>query len=168
MAFFRWPDPAVTSVTSLQGRRRCTSAWGLLPGLLLLLLVSAAASAQQSERVGSSEIHYNAIETTFIPEEVSSRLGLERGPGLGMVTISVLGTRGESRNVAVNGNVSTLRGSPQPLAFRRVREASGGISSVATFPIDYSDPMRFQLDVHLERNAAPHPVRFIQRFYRDE
>lgn len=168
MTFFRGPDPAVTGVTSPQGRRRCPLARGLLPGLLLLLLVSAAASAQQSERAGSSEIHYNAIETTFIPEEVSARLGLERAPGLGMVTISVLNAHGESRNVAVNGNLSTLTGSPQPLAFRRVREASGGVSSIATFPIDYTGPMRFRLDVQLERNAAPHSVSFIQRFYRDE
>lgn len=139
------------------------------PAMLLLALVSSNASAQQFDQVGSNQIHYTAIETTFIADEVAARFGLERRPGLGMVTVSVLDANGESRNVAVDGSIADLNGrQPRPLAFRRLREASGGISSIATFPIDYAAPMRFQLDVQLDRNTSPHPVSFIQRFYRDE
>ncbi|WP_413615441.1 DUF4426 domain-containing protein [Halomonas cupida] len=139
------------------------------PAMLLLALVSSDATAQQFDQVGSNQIHYAAIETTFIADEVATRFGLERRPGLGMVTVSVLDANGESRNVAVDGSIADLNGrQPRPLAFRRLREASGGISSIATFPIDYAAPMRFQLDVQLDRNASPHPVSFIQRFYRDE
>lgn len=137
--------------------------------MLLLALVSSDATAQQFDQVGSNQIHYTAIKTTFIAEEVAARFGLERRSGLGMVTVSVLDANGESRNVVVDGSVADLNGrQPRPLAFRRLREASGGISSIATFPIDYAAPMRFQLDVQLDRNASPHPVSFIQRFYRDE
>ncbi|WP_417330511.1 DUF4426 domain-containing protein [Halomonas cupida] len=139
------------------------------PAMLLLALVSSDATAQQFDQVGSNQIHYAAIETTFIADEIAARFGLERRPGLGMVTVSVLDANGESRNVAVDGSIADLNGrQPRPLAFRRLREASGGISSIATFPIDYAAPMRFQLDVQLDRNASPHPVSFIQRFYRDE
>lgn len=139
------------------------------PAMLLLALVSSNATAQQFDQVGSNQIHYTAIETTFIAEEVATRFGLERRPGLGMVTVSVLDANGDSRNVAVDGSVADLNGrQPRPLAFRRLREASGGISSIATFPIDYAAPMRFQLDIQLDRNTSPHPVSFIQRFYRDE
>ncbi len=68
---------------------------------------------------------------------------------------------------SVDGRIGGLEGSDAtPLAFRSLRIGDTP-SQVAVFRIHADEPMRFDLRVRYDRNAAPAEVSFIQRFYID-
>ncbi|MBB3233090.1 DUF4426 domain-containing protein [Halomonas stenophila] len=135
-----------------------------------LLLAAPLAQAQQFEQVGDYQIHYNALNTSFIAPEVAAATGIQRSRVTGMLNVSVLQEQdaGAPRavNARVDGQVSGLTGQPLPLRFRTVRDGDS-IYHIATFRIHEGEPMRFELEVTPDRNAAPVDVAFTQRFYID-
>ncbi|QTF92568.1 DUF4426 domain-containing protein [Halomonas sp. BM-2019] len=147
---------------------------GLLSGLLAagLLLLTAPLAAQQYEQVGRYQIHYSAVNTSFLPEEVAREHGIQRSQVMALLNVSVLeeGEDGTTRAipVSVNGTVGGLsRGDERtPLSFRTLRGGDAP-SQVAVFRIHEDEPMRFDLEVRHDRNADPARVSFIQRFYID-
>ncbi|MBB3142480.1 DUF4426 domain-containing protein [Halomonas organivorans] len=135
-----------------------------------VLLAAPAAEAQQYEQVGDVQIHYNALNTTFLAPEMARAAGIQRSPGLGLLNVSVLESRqdGTSRavNARVDGRVGILGGEGRPLDFRTVRDG-GGISHIATFRIREGEPMQFTLVVTPDPDRPPTEIGFIQRFYID-
>lgn len=153
-----------------RARRRAT-AW--LLGLALLVgagLGAAVAQAEQFERIGRYQIHYNAVSTSFLTPEVAAANGIQRSRVQALLNVSVREEQddGSTRPVSatVEGRVGNLAGQSQPLSFRTVRE-DGAIYHLATFRIQEDEPMRFDLRVRYDRNAPPGEVSFIQRFYVD-
>lgn len=138
-------------------------AWGLLMALPL--------SAQQFERIGDYQIHYSAVNTSFLPREVAREHDIQRSRVTALLNVSVLEEQadGSTRPVTatVDGRVGILGGSEdKPLAFRSLRIGETP-SQVAVFRIHEDEPMRFDLEVRYDRNAAPAQVSFLQRFYID-
>ncbi|MBF8224229.1 MULTISPECIES: DUF4426 domain-containing protein [Halomonadaceae] len=137
---------------------------------LLLWLGASAAQAQQFERVGNYQIHYNAINTSFLTPEVAAAHNIQRSQVMALLNVSVLEEQedGTTRpvNAWVNGRVSNLAGQLQNLSFRTVRDGEA-IYHLATFRIQEDEPMRFELEVSYDRNADPAQVGFMQRFYID-
>lgn len=135
-----------------------------------ILLAAPLAQAQQFEQVGDYQIHYNALNTSFLNPEVATATGIQRSQVTGMVNVSVLEAQddGSTRaiNARVDGKVSGLTGQALPLDFRTVRDGES-IYHIATFRIHEGEAMRFALEVSPDRNAAPVEVDFIQRFYID-
>ncbi|UYG07969.1 DUF4426 domain-containing protein [Halomonas sp. M4R1S46] len=135
-----------------------------------LLLAAPLAQAQQFEQVGDYQIHYNALNTSFLAPEVATAAGIQRSRVTGMLNVSVLQEQDEGApravNARVDGQVSGLTGQPLPLRFRTVRDGDS-VYHIATFRIHEGEPMRFELEVAPDRNAAPVDVSFIQRFYID-
>ncbi len=139
----------------------------------LALLASASlgtAQAEQLERFGRYQVHYNAVNTSFLTPEVAAANGIQRSRVQALLNVSV---REEQQNgttrpvqASVEGRVGNLAGQSQPLTFRTVRE-DGAVYHLATFRIQEDEPMRFDLSVRYDRNASPAKVSFIQRFYID-
>ena len=145
---------------------------GFLSGLLAagLMLLAGTAVAQQYEQVGNYQIHYSAVNTSFLPEEVAREHNIQRSQVMALLNASVLEEREDGTTralpVSVNGTVGGLNSSDPsaPLSFRTLR--SGDVpSQVAVFRIHEDEPMRFDLEVLHDRNAEPARVSFIQRFY---
>ncbi|WP_192035898.1 DUF4426 domain-containing protein [Halomonas sp. YLGW01] len=152
-----------------KGRRG--AAW--LLGLALLVgaaLGAGTAQAEQFERIGRYQIHYNAVSTSFLTPEVAAANDIQRSRVQALLNVSVREERddGTTRPVSasVDGTVGNLAGQSQPLAFRTVHE-DNAIYHLATFRIQEDEPMRFDLRVRYDRNAPPAEVSFIQRFYID-
>lgn len=147
---------------------------GFLSGLLAagLMLLAGPLAAQQYERVGDYQIHYSAVNTSFLPEEVAREHNIQRSPAMALLNVSVLKERDDGSTralpVSVNGTVGGLsRDDPStPLSFRTLRGGDTP-SQVAVFRIHDDEPMRFDLEVMHDRNAEPARVSFIQRFYID-
>ncbi|MCG7599421.1 DUF4426 domain-containing protein [Halomonas sp. McH1-25] len=141
-----------------------------LIGLTLLWLLASVAQAEQVEHVGRYQIHYSAVNTSFLTPEVAAAYDIQRSKRTALLNVSVLKTQpdGSSQPVAatVEGRVGNLAGQSQPLSFRTIRE-EGSIYQLAVFPIQRGEPMRFNLDVHYDRDKAPAEVAFIQRFFVD-
>jgi len=137
----------------------------------LMLLMTLPAHAQQYEQVGDYQIHYSAVNTSFLPEEVAREHGIQRSQVMALLNVSVVEERddGSTRPVTapVDGRVAGLDGGDaQPLSFRSVRIGDAP-SQVAVFRIREDEPMRFDLTVRHDRNAEPAEVSFVQRFYID-
>lgn len=143
---------------------------GLLNGLAMgMMLLAGPLAAQQYEQVGDYQIHYSAVNTSFLPEAVAREHGIRRSPAMALLNVSVLEERedGTTRAVpaTVNGRVGVLGDDDgTPLSFRTLRSGDTP-SQVAVFRIDDDEAMRFDLEVRHDRNAEPARVSFIQRFY---
>ncbi|WP_163559907.1 DUF4426 domain-containing protein [Halomonas sp. NO4] len=136
----------------------------------LLLALSLPLAAQQFEQVGDYQIHYSAVNTSFLSEEIARAHDIPRNRAMALLNVSVLEERddGTTRpvNAQVDGQVGELGSDTgSPLAFRTLRDDDGLLSQVAVFRIHEDAPMRFDLDVRYDRNAEPAEVSFIQRFY---
>ncbi|GGX85461.1 hypothetical protein GCM10007160_11090 [Litchfieldella qijiaojingensis] len=142
-------------------------AWGLG---LLLMLSAGLVSAQQFEQVGNYQIHYSAVNTSFLPADVAAAYDIQRSQIQALLNISVREELedGSTRpvNATVNGNVGNLAGQLQSLSFRTVRD-DDAIYHLATFRIQEDEPMRFNLNVTYDRNQEPASINFVQRFYID-
>ncbi|WFM71582.1 DUF4426 domain-containing protein [Halomonas sp. CKK8] len=137
----------------------------------LALLLTLPAQAQQYEQVGDYQIHYSAVNTSFLPEEVAREHGIQRSQVMALLNVSVVEELedGSTRPVtaSVDGRIGGLEGGDAtPLSFRPLRIGDTP-SQVAVFRIHEDEPMRFDLRVRYDRNAAPAEVSFIQRFYID-
>ncbi|WP_458527373.1 DUF4426 domain-containing protein [Onishia taeanensis] len=130
----------------------------------------STAQAEQFERIGRYQIHYNAVNTSFLTPEVAAANGIQRSRVQALLNVSVREEQddGTTRPVpaSVEGTVGNLAGQSQPLGFRTVRD-NEAIYHLATFRIQEDEPMRFDLRVRYDRNAPPGEVSFIQRFYID-
>ncbi len=159
------------------GRTRSWSSMSRASALLLGLALiagsgwaSKTAQAEQFERFGRYQVHYNAVNTSFLTQEVAAANDIQRSRVQALLNVSVRKEQddGTTRPVeaSVEGRVGNLAGQSQPLSFRTVRE-EGAIYHLATFRIQEDEPMRFDLRVRYDRNAPPGEVSFIQRFYID-
>ncbi|MGC3874792.1 DUF4426 domain-containing protein [Halomonas sp. GXIMD04776] len=134
----------------------------------LSMVMSPLASAEQLERVGDYRIHYSAVNTSFLTQEVAAAYDIQRSKVMALLSVSVLEDQpdGTARPVQANveGKVGNLAGQSQPLSFRTVRE-DGAIYQLAVFRIQEDEPMRFNLEVGYDRNQEPAEIAFMQRFF---
>lgn len=98
-----------------------------MPTLLtvLLALLAGGALAQQSERFGPYELHYSAVNTTFLSPQVASAYGITRGRDRAILNIAIREHRpggSEPRTAQLSGRVRDLLQRSEPLEFREIRE----------------------------------------------
>lgn len=134
------------------------------------LVATASATAEQFVQVGDYDIHYSAISTRFLAPEVAQAHNIQRSANRGLVNISVRERMddGSTRPVSasIQGHVSGLAGTPEPLSFRTIHDGDATYY-LAPFTMRHDEAMRFELDVRYDRNEPPAPVNFLQRFYID-
>lgn len=142
----------------------------MMSAALVGTLFATAAYAEQFAQVGDYEIHYSAVNSSFLTPEVAQANNIQRSADRGLVNVSVRERQddGSTRpvNASVQGHVSGLTGVQESLSFRAVHDGDATYH-LAPFTIREDEGMRFELSVRYDRNAAPEPVNFIQRFYID-
>lgn len=138
--------------------------------LIGTLFTTATAYAEQFSQIGDYEIHYSAVNSSFLTPEVAQANNIQRSVSRGLVNVSVRERQedGSTRpvNASVQGHVSGLTGTQESLSFRTVHDGDATYH-LAPFTMREDESMRFELNVRYDRNAAPAPVNFIQRFYID-
>lgn len=133
---------------------------------VLLLSLPIAAQAQQSDRFGDYEIHYSAIPTGMLNDQVAGEYGIVRSRTRGMVMVTIL-----RDGQAVSGQVDILARDENDklteIGAQRVRE-DGWVSYVGTFPIEAGDALTFEIKVNPHAGGETYPVAFRQTFYPGE
>ncbi|MFC7368293.1 DUF4426 domain-containing protein [Vreelandella zhaodongensis] len=136
--------------------------------LIATLLGITSAKAEQFVRVDNYEIHYSAVSTGFLTPEVAQAHNIQRSANRGLVNVSVRERMEDDStrpvNAGIQGYVSGLTGTQEPLAFRTVHDGDATYH-LAPFTLRHDEAMRFELDVRYDRNEAPESVNFMQRFY---
>ena len=137
------------------------------PALLLILFVPVA-QAEQAEKFGNVEVHYNAMLSTELLPDVAKNYKIDRSPTRGIVTISVLKKNAmgvaqpiPARLTAYMVNLNNQLGD---ISMREIKEGSA-IYYLGEFRVVPPNSLKFTVSV--EANGEPRrEVTFSQKFYQ--
>lgn len=143
----------------------------LLPFLLgVLLTLSGTAGAENSQDFGDYVVHFNALNTNYLPPTVTREYGLKRSKNRGMINIAVLhkvmGTAGKPVAAEINASATNLTGQKRDIALREVREGTA-IYYIGDFPISHEETLRFKIHVKPGGNSDAHEVKFSHQFFTE-
>ncbi|WP_394128967.1 DUF4426 domain-containing protein [Shewanella maritima] len=130
------------------------------------LLLTTTANAEQKQSIGKYDIHYMAIDSTFLTPEIAKHYGLTRSQYNGIINISVLDTSKEgnpSAAVEIHGVAKNLLQASQTLTFKEIREG-GAIYYIAELP--FRDEQQTNFSISIRRgNELNTRLEFSHKFY---
>lgn len=128
--------------------------------LCLCLFTTNMAHAEQKQVLGEWDVHYIAVNTTFLTPDIAKANGIVRSKYNALVNISVLDSNTQKAQlVALRGNATNLLGNSRPLSFRRVQEDKA-IYYLAVIPFRDKETLRF--DVEIQQGNTKHRLQFQQ------
>lgn len=136
--------------------------------LVLASSVSFAEEGGQFQQSGRYQIHYMALNTTFITPEISKDYGIKRSRYNAFINISVLDTL-IAGNPAVRGKLTgkavNLTGNTKTLEFKEIIEGNA-IYYIAELP--FRNEERFTISINaVNRDGLNSKISFKQQFYAD-
>ena len=141
-----------------------------IAGIATLFTVTSASAQSrpvddQSRRVGDFEIYFSAMPLDQLPEQISKRYNLQRGPNAAMLQVTVRrNANGSDTAVAatVSGTAKSLAAKPIVLNF--VGHADGDAPLyIAEFTITRPDTLVYTL--HVSAEGLPEQEISFQREY---
>jgi hypothetical protein len=136
----------------------------------LLLAASSASFAENSQDFGDYVVHFNALNTTYLPPTVTREYGIKRSKNRGMINIAVLykmlGTAGKPVAAKISASATNLTGQKRTISLREVREGPA-IYYIGDFPITNEETLRFQVNVNPEGQKDIHEVNFKQQVFTE-
>ncbi|MEW6133808.1 MAG: DUF4426 domain-containing protein [Pseudomonadota bacterium] len=135
--------------------------------LIPILLVSAA-QAEQAQKFGDVEVHYNAMLSTGLLPDVAKNYNIDRSPTRGILTVSVLkkNAMGVARPIParLTAYMVNLNNQLGDISMREVREG-GAIYYLGEFRVVPPNTLKFTVTV--EADGEPkREVTFNQKFYK--
>ena len=135
---------------------------------LMPVLFVPAAQAEQAQKFGDVEIHYNAMLSTDLLPDVAKNYKIDRSPTRGIVTVSVLKKNAmgvaqpiPAKLTAYMVNLSNQLGD---ISLREIKEGSA-IYYLGEFRVVPPNTLKFTVIV--EANGEPkREVTFSQKFYK--
>lgn len=136
----------------------------------LLIALSGASYAENSQDFGDYVVHFNALNTTYLPPGATREYGIKRSKNRGMVNIAVLhktlGTAGTPVAASLSAEATNLTGQKRAINLREVREGTA-IYYIGDFPITHEETLRFTVDVKPQGQAETYRVNFKQQFFTE-
>jgi hypothetical protein len=136
----------------------------------LLIAVSGAAFAENSQDFGDYVVHFNALNTTYLPPSATHEYGIKRSKNRGMINIAILykmlGTAGKPVSATVTANATNLTGQKREISLREIREGPA-IYYIGDFPITNEETLRFKVEVKPEGQKETFEVNFKQDFFTE-
>lgn len=140
----------------------------LLNMLALALLLPFAAQAEQAQKFGDVEIHYNALSTNDLTPEVARNYKVTRSKNRGLLTISILkkNNMGASHPVPaeVKVNAITVYNQLVGVDMREIKEGSA-IYYLGEYGIVLPGTLKFSISAKPEGAAQPYSFEYQQSFY---
>lgn len=134
--------------------------------LFSLSTFALADSQESSLKFGDHVVHFSALPTDFLSDEIAKQYSIERSANRGMLNISVQKDLGDGATEAVaasiSGEATNLSG--QNVAIE-IREIPGSyVSYVGLFDIVPPDTYTFTISVIPEGATVPLTLRFNKNF----
>ncbi len=133
---------------------------------MFMLVCAGIANAQQAERFDDYEIHYSAIPTGMLNDQIAQSYGIVRSRTRGMIMVTVL-QEGEPVTARVDILARDVNDDITEIGARRVRD-SDWVSYVGTFPVDEGEALTFEITVKPHAGGGPYQTAFRQTFYAGE
>jgi hypothetical protein len=138
---------------------------------LLVIIVSLTfvnnVYAENMKKMGSMQVHYMAINATFLTPKIAKAYNIERSRFNGLLNISVLDDTKDSapaKKVMLQGKARNDLGQIKNLEFDEVKE---GDAIYYLAQIKYSDEETFYFDITISDGKETHQLKFKQKFYVD-
>lgn len=139
--------------------------------LAAILGLSCGAEAQQSQDFGDYVVHYNALNTNFIPPQVAQGYGIKRSSSRALLNLTVLKKVMDNPGTPVSAKVSAsgtnLTGQLREIEIRELNDTEGAIYYIGEFSIHNLETYNFTVNVQPEGEAEPLLVKFRQQFYTE-
>jgi hypothetical protein len=135
---------------------------------LIPILFVPAAQAEQAEKFGNVEVHYNAMLSTDLLPDVAKTYKIDRSPTRGIVTISVLRKNAmgvaqpiPAKLTAYMVNLSNQLGN---IDMREIREGNA-IYYLGEFRVSPPNTLKYTVTVEVAGDPK-REVNFSQKFYK--
>jgi hypothetical protein len=139
--------------------------------LLLAITISfftiSYASAENMKKLGSMDVHYMAIGSTFFTPEIAKVYGITRSRYNGLINISVLdNTKAGSpaKTVSITGKAKNNLGQFKTIEFTEVKE---GDAIYYLAQIKYSNEETINFTLAINDGNEQQTLKFSQKFYVD-
>ena len=136
-----------------------------------LFIIPGKAEAQQAQDFGDYVVHYNALNTNFIPPQVAQGYGIKRSSSRALLNLTVLkkvlDNPGTPVSAQVTASGTNLTGQRREIETRELRESEGAIYYIGEFPIHNLETYNFNIEVKVEGEDTPLVVKFRQQFYTE-
>lgn len=136
--------------------------------VLTLAAIPVLAQAEQAEKFGKLEVHYNAMLTSDLLPEVARTYKIDRSNTRGLVTISVLRKNAMGVGIPIAARLSAyavnLSNQLSTIDLREIKEGAA-IYYLGEFRVSPPDTLKFNVSV----GASGEPnreVSFTQQFYK--
>ncbi|MFT5838208.1 MAG: hypothetical protein ACI9UT_000700 [Flavobacteriales bacterium] len=137
----------------------------LVISLAIGLVFSHHVNAEQKRVLGSWDVHYIALNTTFLTPHVAKQNGIVRSKFNGLINISVLDRQDKSaQTVIMTGEAKNLIGVIKKLTFKQVKEGKA-IYYLAVLP--FSDREQYRITVNVNDGLEQQTLKFQHKFYAD-
>lgn len=124
-------------------------------------------SAENMKKLGSMNVHYMAIGSTFFTPEIAKVYGITRSRYNGLVNISVLDNTkagNPAKTVSISGKAKNNLGQFKTLEFTEVKEGDA-IYYLAQVSYNDEETLHFTLDIFDGKEQQQ--LKFSQKFYVD-
>lgn len=133
--------------------------------LVLGLVFSSQTNAEQKRVLGSWDVHYIALNTTFLTPEVAKQYGIVRSKFNALINISVLDRKDKvAQSVILTGEAKNLIGVVKKLTFKQVTEGKA-IYYLAVLP--FSDLEQYRISIDINDGLEQKTLKFQHKFYAD-
>jgi hypothetical protein len=148
-----------------------------MKNLLIALLLtgffafSSQAMAQQSQDFGDYVVHYNALNTNFIPPQVAKGYGIQRSSSRVLLNITILkkvmNNPGSPVQANVTASATNLTGQRRDIEIREIKDPEGAIYYLGEFPVHNMETFNFVVEATPAGADEPLMVKFLQQFYTE-
>lgn len=139
-----------------------------LLAVLCLCSIATVSHAEISQKLGSLEVHYNALTTDELLPDVARTYKIERSKTRGLVTMSVLQRNKVGVAVPVPARltlyVTNLSQQLATIEMRAIKEGTA-IYYLGDFRVVAPDTLKFTATIEVEGEPR-HEMAFTQKFYK--
>lgn len=136
--------------------------------LVLACLLPAVVLAEQAQKFGDIEVHYNAMQTSDLLPEVAKNYKLERSQTRGLLTISVLKKNqlgvGQPVKADISAYVVNQYSQLGNIDMREVQEGPA-IYYLGEFRMSPPDTLKFTASVKPQGGDKAYEVKFDRKVY---
>jgi len=139
----------------------------VLLAIFLSLIVITGASAENMKKLGTMNVHYIAIGSTFFTPEIAKAYGITRSRYNGLVNISVLDNTKKgspAKSVNIRGKAKNNLGQFKTLEFNEVKE---GAAIYYLAQVNYNHEETIHFDLTITDGKEEQQLKFSQKFYVD-
>jgi len=139
----------------------------LLLTITLSLFATTNVNAENMKKLGSMNVHYIAIGSTFFTPEIAKAYGITRSRYNGLINISVLDNTkagNPAKTISINGQAKNNLGQFKSLEFKEIKEGSA-IYYLAQVSYNNEETLHFTLEINDGKEQQT--LKFSQKFYVD-